>query len=100
MKINPILSEMLVSRARTVTFDRIDQEYYAVDTEEGYFYNLNETGYRIWELLAAPQTVSALSAQLLAEYRIDADSCLAQVLQVLTKLQDADLVDVSNVTAE
>ena len=44
----------LVARKREVKFNQLDQEHYAVDPQAGYFYNLNETGRRIWELLATP----------------------------------------------
>jgi hypothetical protein len=87
----------LISRAREVTFDQVDQEYYAVDSKAGYFYNMSETGNRIWELLATPQSVNALCAQLQQEYRIDAATCLQQVVQVLTKLRDAGLIQTNDV---
>ncbi len=87
----------LISRARAVTFDQVDQEYYAVDSKAGYFYNLSETGKRIWDLLATPQVVDALCIQLQHEYRVDAATCLQQVVQVLAKLRDAGLVQMSDV---
>ncbi len=95
--LKPIQPTTIVSRARAVTFDQLDQEHYAVDSKAGYFYNLNETGHRIWELLAMPRSVNGLCAELQKEYRVDEATCLRQVTQILTLLRDAGLIQTRDV---
>lgn len=95
--LKPIQPTTLVSRARAVTFDQLEQEHYAVDSKAGYFYNLNETGNRIWELLATPRSVNGLCIELQKEYRIDAATCLRQVTQILTQLREAGLIQTHDV---
>jgi len=95
--LKPIQPTTIVSRARAMAFDQLDQEHYAVDSKAGYFYNLNETGNRIWELLETPRSVNSLCADLQREYRIDAESCLRQVTQLLIQLRDAGLIQTHDV---
>lgn len=88
-----------MSRARDVKFDQLDQEYYAVDSKAGYFYNVNETSNRIWELLASPLSVNTLCARLQQEYNVDPTRCLRDVTTILTQLREAGLVQVKDEAA-
>ncbi len=96
---SPIQPTFIVTRVREVKFDQLDDEFYAVDSKAGSFYNMNETGNRVWELLAAPRSVNALCAQIQNEYRVDADTCLRQVTEILCKLRDAGLIEAQDVAA-
>lgn len=91
--------DTVLVRTREIQFDQFDEEYYAVDSKAGFFYNLNATGNRIWALLETPHSINALCAQLRQEYRIDAETCLRQVTETVTKMRDAGLVQEKTVGA-
>src|SRR5258708_37340957 len=86
----------LIARMRDVKFDQLDDEFYAVDSKSGFFYNMNETGNRVWELISTPMSVDRLCARLQQEYRVDAATCLAQVTKILTQLREAGLIKVTD----
>ena len=46
-----------------------------MDIETGKYYNLGETGGRIWELLDAPMTILQLKETLMKEYDVTAEQC-------------------------
>ena len=81
-----------VGRAANLGFERLDDEMLAMDERAGYFYSMNPTAHRIWELLAQPQTVSALCAQLRQEYDVDEATGLRETLRLLEQLQEARLI--------
>jgi hypothetical protein len=47
---------------------------------------------RIWDLLETPHTPRGLARQLVREFEIEEDACLAEVLDYLGRLQDEGLV--------
>ena len=64
----------------------LDGETVMMSLEQGEYYGMKEVGSRIWSLLAAPICVSDLCSNLMEEYEIDADTCLADVLAFLNEL--------------
>lgn len=63
-----------------------------MDIATGKYYNLGETGGRIWELLESPATISDLVQALTAEYDVDQAQCKADVLTFLQQLVDRGLL--------
>lgn len=63
-----------------------------MDIATGKYYNLGETGGRIWELLEEPATVSDLVRALTAEYDVDQAQCKEDVLTFLQQLIDRGLL--------
>lgn len=59
-----------------------------MDIETGKYYNLGQTGGRIWELLETPMSAAALKEALLLEYNVSEAECrdsLAVFLKDLTE---------------
>lgn len=58
----------------------------------GNYYNLGETGGRIWELLQTPTTVRHIVDTLVQEYDVDPLSCEQHVISFLQRLVDEQLI--------
>ncbi|MBB6018958.1 hypothetical protein HNR77_000015 [Paenibacillus sp. JGP012] len=61
----------------------------------GKYYNLGNTGGRIWELIAEEQTLEQLIQALAAEYDIEPERCGEQVMSFLEHLLREDLIEVT-----
>lgn len=87
--------DSLVQRVARATFEPFDDEYLAIDAESGFCYSLNETAARVWEAIEAPAALGALCDAVCAQYAVDAETCRADVLELVQQLQDFGLVRVS-----
>jgi hypothetical protein len=63
-----------------------------MDIATGKYYNLGETGGRIWNLLEQPTTLSDLIRTLTSEYEVSAEQCKEDVLAFLQQLVDRGLL--------
>ena len=63
-----------------------------MDISTGKYYNLGETGGRIWELLEQPMTILQLQEALVAEYDVTAEQCLNDVQNFIGALMAKELV--------
>lgn len=63
-----------------------------MDISTGKYYNLGQTGGRIWELLEAPTTLPTLVQSLTAEYDISPEQCREEVMTFLRQLADRNLI--------
>jgi hypothetical protein len=70
----------------------IDDEILALSIEQGVCYGMNRVGSRIWDLMAKPVRICDLCAALLATYRVDANVCERQVLDLLEELRAEGLI--------
>ncbi|GGG76500.1 lasso peptide biosynthesis PqqD family chaperone [Paenibacillus radicis (ex Gao et al. 2016)] len=60
----------------------------------GKYYNLGQTGGRIWELLSEPSTLEGLVDELCTEYEIDREACERQVTAFLAQLTEQGLIQI------
>jgi Coenzyme PQQ synthesis protein D (PqqD) len=92
-KIGPLT---LVQRAQGLVFTQLDDELVAIDAPHDVGYALNESAGKVWELIAAPISVSTICARLRQEYRVDEQVCLGEVSALLQRLCDAGLVQIND----
>lgn len=64
--------------------------------KDGIYYELNETGARIWELIQQPCSLGAVLEALLAEYETDAQQCEADLLALVEDMAGRGLIEVKN----
>jgi hypothetical protein len=96
----PITPQTRIRRAVDIFFTKADDEVLAIDEQAGYYYAMNETSSRIWELIAEPfdtaqgrpATVEAICARLCQEFSVDAETCQREVIHLLNGLREAGLV--------
>lgn len=91
-----ILTEnAVVGRTAGVLEAEVDDEIVLLNIEKGNCYGLNKAGSRVWHFIAEPCRVSDICARLMAEYDIDAETCMRQVIELLEQLNSEDLITIS-----
>lgn len=58
----------------------------------GLYYGLNDVGVKIWTLIQTPQTLADLKQTLLSEYDVTPEDCDRELKELLTSLNEADLI--------
>ena len=76
------------------TSTEVDGESVILDLEDGVYYGLNPVGARIWAELQEPVSVEDITTAIMAEYDVDAERCLEDVIALLRDLQENDLVEI------
>lgn len=87
-----LASATVVARKDGFIEAEIDNEIVALNIENGTCYGLNETGSRVWHLLARPIRIRDICATLLAEYKVDPEICATDVLDLLEALRAEGLI--------
>ena len=70
-----------------------DDETVLLSLETQHYYSLNETGSRVWELLAEGHTVGEIAEAITREWDTDHDEALAYVQSFLEELREEGLVE-------
>jgi hypothetical protein len=86
--------QMRVRRIDDVLETDIDDETVMMDIDQGRYFGLNDTGTRIWALLAQPILVCDLCDQLAAEFNVPPEQCEQEVLDFLGGLSTRGLLQV------
>jgi hypothetical protein len=67
-----------------------------LDLKAGVYYGLDEVGARIWGLIEKPRRVGEIRDVLVDEYDVAPDRCERDLLALLQKLADAELIEVDD----
>ena len=89
----------VVQRRREPIFTRLDDELLALDPKVGRCYALSGTGTRIWELIDSPIAIASVCDRVVAEFEVDQDTCLADVLELMGELDAAGLIELQGAAA-
>ena len=85
---------MRVRRIDDVLEADIDGNTVTMDIDQGRYFGFNETGTRIWSLLAQPIVIRDLCDQLTAEFDVPQDQCEQEVFDFLASLLTRNLLQV------
>lgn len=66
---------------------------------DGVYFELNEVGGRIWQLLQQPQSLKSVLDTLLAEYDVPVERCEGDMMKLVQELLRRGLVEVRDGTA-
>ena len=77
-----------------VTFRRVRDEMALLDLESGVYFGLDETGARIWELLAEHGKLQAVAEQMEREYDVPAQQLRDDLLRLAEDLKAKGLIEV------
>ena len=79
-----------------VLFQLFDNEAVLLHLKTEMYYSLDDVGARVWQLLEEQKraTVESLTAQLLNEYEVDAETLQKDIHDLLEKLTQAQLIQV------
>ena len=81
-------------KQRLVSAD-LGEEVILLHLDNGLYFGLGNVGARIWQLLEKPVKVGEIERVLLEEYDVDPDTCHAEVGNLLNKLVEENLVEVT-----
>ena len=86
--------QMQVHRIGDVLDVDMDGELVMMNIEQGRYFGLNQTGTRIWALLAQPVVISDLCDKLMAEFSVPQKQCEQEVISYLENLLTRGLLQV------
>lgn len=87
-----------ISASKTQISSDLADEAVILSLKSGTYYGLNEVGAKVWQLIQQPQTLSSIREALLSEYDINVESCDRDLIELLTALKAAELIEVSHAT--
>lgn len=91
--------DSIIARAKDLPMCLVDDAMVAIDAQAGYYYVLNATSNRIWELISPPADVKSLCRRLCIEYEVAPDICLSDVMSLLEDLREGGLISVANASS-
>lgn len=74
-------------------------ELLILQTASGMYYGLDEVGKRVWSLMSQPTAVGEIRDALLAEYRVDRETCTRDLLTLLEQAARKRLIEVHSAAA-
>jgi hypothetical protein len=86
------LSTMVKQSKHQVSCD-LNDEIAILNLKSTLYFGLDEVGAYIWQALSEPRAVSELCTALLDRYEVDAARCHIDVIEFLTRLEEAGLID-------
>ncbi len=92
------LRHLLVVAIKEQVSSELGEDAVILNLKTGIYHGLDAVGARIWHLLQEPRTVNDILNTLLQEYEIEPERCERELVALLQKLADAELVKVSNET--
>ncbi|MBO2943784.1 lasso peptide biosynthesis PqqD family chaperone [Paenibacillus sp. F411] len=96
MKSHMMTAQDLIVQKEGFLVSDMDGEKVMMSIQNGKYYNLGNIGGRIWELAAAPISLSLIVDQLVAEYDIEREVCDMQVQAFVTQLVEEGLIQVKS----
>ena len=73
----------------------LDGEKVMMNLDKGEYFMMNEVGSRIWEIISEPINVRRIIDTLCSEYEVDEETCKDTVVELLGRLNNADLISIS-----
>lgn len=64
--------------------------------KDGIYYELNETGARVWELIQQPRSLQAVVDTLVREYDVDSSQLEADLLTLLNDMAGHGLIEIED----
>ncbi|MBX2997317.1 MAG: PqqD family protein [Caldilineaceae bacterium] len=64
-----------------------------LNLEDSAYYGLNSVGARIWDLIEEPVLVETICRQIMEEYDVDSNQCLADLLALLQEMEAKKLLE-------
>lgn len=90
------LRHSTIVRAKDQVSTDLGGEVVILAFTSGEYYELQDVGARIWELIQEPKTVQEILGMLLSEYDVDAERCTGDLLALLQHLAAEGLIEVSD----
>ena len=75
-----------------VSCAELDEGAILLNLNTKFYYNLNETGLKIWQSLGKISNVSEIAGKIVEEYEVDKERAVKSVKRILKELQKEGLV--------
>ena len=79
-----------------ISGELLDDEVAILNMKDEVCYGLDQVGYRIWSLIQEPITFSEIIQTLLAEYDVEHQQCVEDVLALLEEMLSKGLIEIQN----
>jgi Coenzyme PQQ synthesis protein D (PqqD) len=89
----PIELSTVVKQSKHQISCNLDDEVAILNLQSTVYFGLDKVGAYIWQALSEPRTVNELCKSVLDRYDIDEGRCHSDVIEFLTKLDEAGLID-------
>ncbi len=76
----------------SVVCTELDDGAVLLDLDTKYYYNLNETGLRIWQIMEESQNLAEIAEKLSIEYAVEAERAKAGVARLMKDLEKERLI--------
>ena len=90
------MSDWIVARRAGLSETELDGELLGLHVERGTCYGFNGTATRIWKMIEQPIRLAALRDALVRDYDVDADTCEADLRELLRELEQDGLVSIDD----
>jgi hypothetical protein len=93
---------MKITRHSRITASRhqlsspLDQATIIAGLRAGHYYEVNEVGSRIWELVQTPIAAADVQLAIATEYEVAPERCEADVLALLARMADERLIEIEH----
>jgi hypothetical protein len=67
-----------------------------LELKSGAYYGLDDVGAQVWQLIQDPKRVSEIRDALLEEYEVEPERCERDLIALLGRLADKELIEVRN----
>jgi hypothetical protein len=89
------LSTQVVAIRNQISCD-LEGEAVILHLREGVYYGLNEVASKVWRLVQEPRTITEIRDALLADYEVEPDDLTRDLLELLSRLRDWNLLELRN----
>ena len=76
----------------SVVCTELDDGAVLLNLDTKYYFNLNETGLRIWQIMEEVRTPVEIAGKLAREYDVDVERAEASVVRLLGELEKEELI--------
>ena len=90
------MSDWIVARRAGLSEAELDGELLGLHVERGTCYGFNGTATRIWKMIEQPIQLAALRDALVRDYDVDAETCEADLRELLRELEQDGLVSIDD----
>ncbi|WNZ22757.1 PqqD family protein [Leptolyngbya sp. NK1-12] len=90
----------LISATKDQVSSDLVGETVILNLKSGVYFGLNEVGTTIWNLIQQPRTLQSIHTSLLAEYDVDSEQCMQDLIAILHDLQAAELIEITHADVE
>lgn len=93
--INQISNFSIVVATKNQISSDAGDETIVLELEKGNYYGLGEVSSRVWQLIQQPISVEDLKNKILEEYEVSSEQCQQDLHQLLKKMLQLELIELS-----